>query len=177
MIFYRGNDSRLWYYFNDGDLVNNPGKWYSSPAKWFNNNIDGPFVFNTNGTLYVKSTANYIAEVKPYNGEITTLACSSWNDAYKRDSTFTTDIRNIDNKSDLKISPNPFSSNISISGLSEDITDALIYGIDGKVIKSENVDAGKIGTNMNIELPEISAGIYFLKLIGNTTKTYKIIKQ
>jgi hypothetical protein len=76
-----------------------------------------------------------------------------------------------DSKSKYKIFPNPFSDVINITGI-KDAATYSIYTMEGKLIKNHRLQ------NAQIDLGELSKGVYFLQLLSNGKKeTHRIIKQ
>ena len=73
--------------------------------------------------------------------------------------------------SKYKIFPNPFSDIINITGIKEAATYS-IYTMAGKLIKNQRLQ------NSQINLGELSKGVYFLQLLSNGKKEiHRIIKQ
>jgi hypothetical protein len=76
-----------------------------------------------------------------------------------------------DSISKYKIFPNPFSDVINITGI-KDAATYSIYTLEGKLIKNQRLQ------NAQIDLGEMSKGVYFLQLLSNGKKeTHRIIKQ
>jgi len=72
--------------------------------------------------------------------------------------------------------PNPFQNNllVNINGLITSDASISIYSKDGKLMKSLPVS----GSNITLELSDLSAGIYFCSLYNSgEIKTIKIIKE
>ena len=73
--------------------------------------------------------------------------------------------------------PNPFSSEIRISKLGAKFEKAILFDALGRVVLSKNIkglDTATLDTSLN----NISAGIYFLKVLGTSvTEEYKLIRK
>ena len=78
---------------------------------------------------------------------------------------------NIDSTyNDLVIYPNPVNDKIFIKNNTNSTIKTIIYSLNGKELKSDK-------TLNQIDVSELSKGIYFLKLIReNTTQIIKIAK-
>jgi hypothetical protein len=82
----------------------------------------------------------------------------------------------------LKVFPNPFSDNVTIQfkydETPENISRINILNTLGMVVKTISSDELKYNRTIQIDLSDISSGIYYLKTtINNLSYDYKIIKQ
>lgn len=82
----------------------------------------------------------------------------------------------------LKVFPNPFSENVTIQfkydETPENISEINILNTLGIIIKTISSDELKYNRTIQINLSELSSGIYFIKTtINNLSYDYKIIKQ
>jgi len=81
---------------------------------------------------------------------------------------------NISNTNEVNIYPNPVSISLTIESI-ETIQLLRIYDLTGKAMKHSQVN----GNSVSIELSDLDAGIYLLKIKGvnGKTETHKIVKQ
>lgn len=90
--------------------------------------------------------------------------------------------KDIENKNNLQIFPNPAISEMQLQYYSEynDNVNIIIKDISGKIVRSldNNLDVQKGLNNINYSISDLNAGIYFIVLQGkfgyNTIKSIKI---
>lgn len=70
----------------------------------------------------------------------------------------------IQNMNQISLYPNPTSSSFTLNVAENGLKKFLIYGIDGKLIKSGNFQS----LNTEIDVQELSAGIYVLVVMGSS---------
>lgn len=77
------------------------------------------------------------------------------------------------NKNEVKFYPNPATEVVNITGSQNQMTDAVVYSADGKLLKSEKIQDGKVNVS------ELPSGSYILKVSDKKadSKTVKIIKK
>ena len=93
-----------------------------------------------------------------------------------------TDITSVKKQFELKVFPNPLYDFVNIEfkydEIPENISEISILNPLGDVIKSVSSDDLKYNGSIQINLSDISPGIYFIKtIINNLSYDYKIIKQ
>jgi hypothetical protein len=78
------------------------------------------------------------------------------------------------------IQPNPISNqNLQMTYISPEdgVMTMLVIGVDGKIVREVNQDVLAGTTQINLDLPELSNGIYFLRTVqGEIIKTTKFVK-
>ena len=120
------------------------------------------FKYQSNNTAYSESNRNgvfYISDVK-YFVSSTTLS----------DESFTI-------KENIKVFPNPFSSEIKLTNLNSKFNKAILFDAFGRIVLSKKIQ-GLESVNLNTYNNNFSKGLYFLQLIGDsTTEKYKLIKR
>lgn len=75
-------------------------------------------------------------------------------------------VQEADNNNPLKLSPNPSSAYVSISGLNSK-ENYTVYNVLGKIVAS-----GQISSNENININHLETGVYFFKLDSFETITF-----
>ena len=78
-------------------------------------------------------------------------------------------INEVDFKSKIKVSPNPFSSNITIENAIGNETFILYNQLGQQVFSGKNIEQK--------DFSNLEKGIYFLEVKDTETKTYKLSKQ
>jgi hypothetical protein len=66
-----------------------------------------------------------------------------------------------ENKMDVSIFPNPAADVLNVN-TSLEVTSVKVFGLDGKIVLSENVD----GFNVQINIAELTSGAYIVEAIG-----------
>lgn len=91
---------------------------------------------------------------------------------------FSTQIENIQQPS-LAVYPNPFESVINITGMYwKDITQIQLKDVLGRTLKSERLQSNSSNFNINWNLQQFPAGIYFIEAKGNqANNTVCLIKN
>lgn len=76
-------------------------------------------------------------------------------------------------KTEVKFYPNPTSDIVNVTGNKNQMTEAVVYSADGKLLKSEKIQDGKVNVS------ELPSGSYILKVSDkkSDSKTVKIIKR
>ncbi|MBB4807495.1 hypothetical protein HNP38_002801 [Chryseobacterium defluvii] len=76
-------------------------------------------------------------------------------------------------KENLKIYPNPAQDFIEIKGNSKDYSTVKVYSLDGKLVKTSDIRAGKV------QVSELPPAAYFIEVSGKNlkTETTKLIKK
>jgi len=71
---------------------------------------------------------------------------------------------------EFNIQPNPASNFISISAKNLNVSLEIIdiYSLSGQVFKSEKINS----SNAQIDISELSKGLYFLKMVTKSEKIY-----
>ncbi len=76
----------------------------------------------------------------------------------------------------ITVYPNPTVSTVKIFIEDDGDVDMTVYSLDGRLVFSEKRNVQ--GNNTELDVSNLSAGVYLLKIAGKTQKgTYKIIKQ
>ena len=82
--------------------------------------------------------------------------------------------RNLEEDLDFNIYPNPTSGLVSIKSRLLNNANVSVYDLNGRVLLTKNIS----GTSSEINVSELSSGIYLLKFkVGNNTFIKRIIKQ
>ncbi|MCA6069441.1 T9SS type A sorting domain-containing protein [Chryseobacterium sp. RG1] len=79
----------------------------------------------------------------------------------------------VSKKQNFKIYPNPAQDFIEFTGDSKNYSTAKIYSLDGKLIKTSDINSGKI------QISELPSAAYFIEVSGKNapTETTKLIKK
>lgn len=131
--------------------------------QWFNCDTDSAIPGATNQTYSPTISGNYAVEV-------TSGSCTERSDCFA----FTVLSTETFTENEIVVFPNPVTTVLKIdNALNLDINIAL-YDVAGKIIhQSESSE-----TQTTIEMNDMSAGVYFLKLSsGQKEGTYKIVKE
>lgn len=135
----------------------------SGTYQWYNCDTDTAISGATNQTFMPDTSGNYAVEVS--NGSCTELSsCIS----------FTVLATDTFSSEELKVHPNPIRSILSIENLKEMELKISVSDVSGKVIYSLTSQQDQI----QIDLKNESAGIYFINISSNTkASTVKMVKE
>jgi hypothetical protein len=82
---------------------------------------------------------------------------------------------------DFSIYPNPTNGGMVVNASSLDPLKAMtlsVYGMEGKQVRSQNINLTGTSVQMQVDLSDLSAGYYFIELIhGNSRQVKPLIKQ
>lgn len=133
--------------FPVGSIVNTAYSYYDSAHKF-------PLLSSTNAVITIQGTPQ------------TTNAAQALNETFLS-------VSDIVKKNSFKIYPNPAQDFIEFKGEISDYSKALIYSLDGKLIKTSDLKAGKV------QVSELPASSYFIELSGNKSQSesVKFIKK
>ena len=75
----------------------------------------------------------------------------------------------------IRVFPNPTSESITISGLTNELTQIKIYNASGGLVKSQLVTSRP----QNIDVSGLNTGVYLIHIWGknNQQVTYKMVKE
>jgi beta-glucanase (GH16 family) len=185
ILYYKGDDNRLWYYFNDISVDNTDGIWYASPSNWNNTLVDGPIAVNDNNIYFRSNFSNSIAEIIFSNGIIRYTECDSIRTPkpmYKNDNDFTliNDTSNLNSEKSIDVFPNPFGDFIEVGNISPEnlFINVKLVDVLGKVVVNDKLEVNQNLGIATFPIDEvISKGTYTLLIadINNIFLTSKVI--
>lgn len=124
--------------------------------------------------MYYDMTHKYpILTSTSLNATITGQAPMAFSGGQAQSFAFLATNDNTFSKSEVKFYPNPTSDIVNVTGNKNQMTEAVVYSADGKLLKSEKIQDGKVNVS------ELPSGSYILKVSDKKTdsKTVKIIKK
>lgn len=175
MVFYRSNDGRLWFYFNDREKsIGAPkGNWYKSPINYFGNRSFGPMVFEPGilGKYYYQGNDMRIHEVEWMNADnpVTCPGYDGTHSTYKTDTEYIYDIQSPEESlypSDMElspavsVSPNPSNSSFTFSVQTKSSIELTIYNLNGNKLFQKTYEKQKFVWNAE----NLIGGIYYYQL-------------
>ena len=145
---YQSTDTN--YLFPIGSVINTSYTYFDSTHKF-------PLLSSTNGTLSVPLLS--INQSTTGAQALNEVFLAVNNNAFKKQS--------------FKIYPNPAQDFVEFAGDTNNYSTARIYSLDGKLVKTSDIQSGKI------QISELPAAAYFIEVSGKDSKTQttKLIKK
>ncbi|MBK7390565.1 MAG: SBBP repeat-containing protein [Bacteroidetes bacterium] len=130
-------------------------------------------IIDTDENIYISGRYNNTCDFDP-SANVNLAASNGLEDAFvAKYSTFSTEINEISTMIPFKVFPNPFVSEITLSGIPIE-SNIKIYTLQGKIIKEieSNID------DVMIDLEHLTSGMYLMQVANNNSSYItKIIKQ